>query len=247
MPIEALAIVHPPTTGDQELAQRLFTGFEDASRSVTMYSSRELCALAAEDLTSTTLLVVSPEQCAETSGDEPAFLSRVASAQGRILASVGPVDSPWYRRQRRSSIDFDAVFDVGFVSQNDKHSEVSDVPYHFVFNGLTREEEAFATRLAHTEERTFAWALVGPKNRWHLDLLAELFEHRVDPGGFCFLHNPLTGERTAQPMLSRSGLSAVLSKARYYLWGSDTGVAFYESSRFIHALLVGAVPCKIDP
>lgn len=246
MPIETLAIVRPPTTGDQELARRLLTGCKDASPSVAVYSSRELCALTVEALRRITLLVVSPGQCVKTSGDQEAFLSSAASAQKRILVSVGPVESPWYRRRLKSSIHFDAVFDVGFASQKDKHSEASDVPYHFVFNGLTRGEEPFVTTSAQSEVRPIPWALVGPRNRRHLDLLAELFEHRVDPEGFCFLYRHLTSKRTAQPMLSSSGLSAVLSKARYSLWASDRDVAYYESFRFIRALLAGAVPCKID-
>jgi hypothetical protein len=181
MQIETLAIVRPPTTGNQELASRLSKGFRDASHSVAVYSSPEVCALAAEDLSNTTLVVASPGQCMEASGDESVFLSKVACARKRILASVGPVHSPGYLGRLRRGIHFDAVFDLGFASQSDNHSEVSDVPYHFVFNGLTREEEPFATESAHTVERTIPWALVGPRNQRHLELLAELFEHKVDP------------------------------------------------------------------
>ena len=97
MQIETLAIVRPPTTGDHELASRLAKGFEDASHSVAIYSSPELCALDAEDLGGATLLVASPGRCIETSGDESVFLSKVARAKKRILASVGPVDSPGYK------------------------------------------------------------------------------------------------------------------------------------------------------
>jgi hypothetical protein len=247
MQIETLAIVRPLTTGDQELASRLTKGLQDASRSVATYSSPEVCVLATEDLSDTTMLIVSPSQCIETSGDPSAFLSRVAGAQKRILGSVGPVDRPWYRRRLSTGISFDAVFDIGFVSQGDHHSDVSEVPYHFVFNGLTREEEPWVTESAHAGERTIPWALVGPRNHRQLELLAELFEHRVDPRGFCFLRVPLRSKAAAEPTLSRSGLSAVLSKARYFLWSSDRGVAYYESFRFIQALLAGAVPCKIDP
>jgi len=42
-------------------------------------------------------------------------------------------------------------------------------------------------------------------------------------------------------------LSAVLSKARYYLWGAERDGMYYESFRFIVPLLAGTVPCKIDP
>lgn len=247
MQTETIAIVRPPTTGDQELASRLTKGLKDASHGVATYSSPEVCVLTTEALSDTTMLIVSPSQCVETSGDHSAFLSRVAGAQKRILGSVGPVDTPRYRGRLSTGISFDAVFDVGFVSQRDQHSDVSEVPYHFVFNGLTREEEPWATESAHTGERTIPWALVETRNHRQLEFLAELFEHRIDPTGFCFLHVPLRSKAAAEPTLSNSGLSAVLSKARYLLWTSDRGVAYYESFRFIQALLAGAVPCKIVP
>jgi hypothetical protein len=248
MQIETLAIVSPPTTGDQELASRLIEGSRDASHRVVTYSPPELFALSAEDLGGTALLVVSPRQCIEASGDEPAFLSKVASAQKRILASTGPVDSQWYRRRLRRGIPFDAVLDLGFASQGDMHSEVSDVPYHFVFNGLTREEEPLAEEPANPAERTIPWVLVGPKNDRNRNLLAELVEHDFDPRGFCLLHARLKNMPAAVPMmLSGPQLSAVLSKARYYLWGTDRDVTYYESFRFIDSVSAGTVPCKIDP
>jgi hypothetical protein len=247
MQIETLAIVRPPTTGDQNLASRLSKGFRDASHSVQVYSSPEVCALAQEDLNHTTLVLVSPGKCIEASGDEPVFLSKIACARKRILASVGPVHRQGYLARLRRGIQFDALFDLGFASQRDTHSDVSDVPYHFVFNGLTREEEPLAMEPANQAERTIPWVLVGPRNQRHLELLAELFEHKVDPKGFCFLRVPWRSREAAEPMLSSSGLSAVLSKAEYFLWSGDRSVAHYESFHFIHALLAGTVPCKIDP
>jgi hypothetical protein len=247
MQIQTLAIVRPPTKGDQNLASRLSKGFRDSSHSVALYSSPEVCALAPEDLTNITLLVVSPRQCIEASGDEAVFLSNVARARTRILASVGPVHSPGYLARLRRGIHFDALFDLGFASQKGSHSEVSDIPYHFVFNGLTREEEPLAQAPPNRAERTIPWVLVGPRNQRHLELLAELFEHRVDPKGFCFLRVPWRSKAAAEPTLSSSGLSAVLSKAEFFLWSGDRSVAYFESFHFIHALLAGSVPCKVDP
>jgi len=247
MQIEPLAIVRPPATGNHELASRLVKGFGDSSRSVAVYSPPELCALTAEDLGSTALLVESPGQCLETSGDEPTFLSKLASAQKRILVSIGPVDSPWYRGRLKKDIPFDAVLDLGFTSQSDRHSEVSDVPYHFVFNGPTRDEEPLAEEPTNPAERTIPWMLVGPKSDRNRHLLAELFEHGVDPGGFCLLHARLKNMGAPGPMLGGPQFSAVLSKTRYYLWGAERNVPYYESFRFIESLLAGAVPCKIDP
>src|SRR5215208_1858984 len=183
MQIETFAIVRPPTMGDQEPASRLLKGFGDASHSVIVYSSPEVCALAPEDLSNTTLLVASPRQCIETSGDEPVFLSKVACARKRILASVGPVHSPAYLARLRRGIHFDALFDLGFASQEDRHYEVSDVPYHFVFNGPIREEEPLAEEPANQAERTIPWVLVGPRSDRNRDLLGALFELQINPGG----------------------------------------------------------------
>jgi hypothetical protein len=247
MQIETLAIVRPPSTGAQELASRLLRGFRDASQGVAVFSPAELCSLDLGDLSNTALLLESPGQSIEASGDEPTFLSRVASAQKRILASAGPVDTPWYRGRLRKDIPFDAVIDLGFASQRDKHAEFSDVPYYFVFDGLTSQEEPLAEEPANQGERTIPWVLVGPKNGRNRGLLAELFEECVDSGGFCLLHARLKNTAEPVPMLGGPQLSAVLAKARYYLWGGDRDVPYYESFRFIGPLLAGTVPCKIDP
>jgi hypothetical protein len=212
-----------------------------------VYSSPEVCALASEDLNNTTLLVVSPGQCIEASGDELLFLSKVACAHKRILASVGPVHSPRYLGRLRRGIHFDALFDLGFASQEDRHSEVSEVPYHFVFNGPIREEEPLAEEPANQAERTIPWVLVGPRSDRNRDLLGALFELQINPGGVCLLHARPKNLVPPEPMLGGPQLSAILSKARYYLWAAERDVVYYESFRFIDSLLAGTVPCKIDP
>jgi hypothetical protein len=247
MQMGTLAIVRPPTTGDQELVLRLTKGFEDASLGFEVYSSPELCALVPENLPNITLLVASPSQCIETSGDQEAFLSQVACARRRILATAAPVESPGYRGRLRSGIDFDAVFDVGFVSQRERHGEVSDVPYHFVFNGLIRDEEPVAEEPSHPEERTIPWVLTGPRSEGNKNLLAELFEHKIDRSGLCLLQSRTRSRAGVELLPGSRGLLAVLSKARYYLWGSDRDVPYYESFRFSEPLLAGTVPCKVDP
>jgi hypothetical protein len=247
MQIETLAIVRPPTTGDQALASRLSKGFRDASHSVEVYSSPEVCSLAPEDLSNTTLLVVSPKECIEASGNKPVFFSKIAFARKRILASVGPVHRPGYLARLRRGIHFDALLDLGFASQKNSHSEVSDLPYHFVFNGLTRVEEPLAQEPANQAERTIPWILVGPKSDRNRDLLGALFEHQINPGGLCLLHARLKNPASPELMLDGPQLSAILSKARYYLWGAEREGMYYESFRFIVPLLAGTVPCKIDP
>ena len=248
MQTDTLAIVRPPWAGDQQLASRLSKGSRDASYSVAVYPSPEVCALAPQDLSNTTLLVVSPGHCIEASGDEPAFLSKVARARKRILASVGPVQSPRYLRRLRRGIHFDALFDLGFVPQEEIHSQLSEVPYHFVFNGLTREEEPLAKEEpVNHEERTIPWVLVGAKNVRNRDLLGALFEYQIDPGGVCLLNARAKNTTPPEPVLGGPQLSAILSKARYFLWGAEHDMLYYESFRFIGPLLAGTVPCKIDP
>jgi hypothetical protein len=247
MKMETLAIVYPPSAGDHELASRLSKGFEDTPRSVAMYPSPEVCALRGEELSNTTLLVASPGECIEKSGDEETFLSKLARARKRILASASPVHSPGYLGRLRRGIDFDAVFDLGFASQNDAHAQVSDVPYRFVFNGLTPEEEPLAEEPSDPAGRKIPWVLVGPKSDRNRELLGELFEHGVEPGGFCLLQARVMSKTSARPLLGAHGLSAILSRARYFLWGADRDAAYYESFRFIEALVAGTVPCKIDP
>jgi hypothetical protein len=202
MQTETLAIVRPPTTGDQNLASRLSKGFRDASHRVAVYSSPEVSALAPDDLSNTTLVIVSPGQCIETSGNEGAFLSKVARARKRILASVGPVQSPRYLRRLTRGIHFDALFDLGFVSQRDSHYKVTNLAYHFVFNGLTREEEPLAKKEpVNHEERTIPWVLVGARNDRNRDLLGALFEYQIDPGGVCLLNARAKNMTPPEPVL----------------------------------------------
>jgi hypothetical protein len=247
MHIETLAIVRPPTTGDQDLTSRLSKGFRDASHSVAVYSSPEVCALAPKDLRNTTLLVASPKQCIEASGDEPVFLAKVACARKRLVASVGPVHSPGYLARLRRGIQFDALLDLGFTSQKDSHSQVSDLPYHFVFNGLIREEEPLAQEPANQAERTIPWVLVGPRSDRNRDLLGAMFELQINPGGLCLPQARTKNLIPPEPTLGGPQLSAILSKSRYYLWGAERNGMYYESFRFIVPLLAGTVPCKIDP
>jgi hypothetical protein len=248
MQTDTLAIVRPPRAGDQQLASRLSKGSRDAQYNVAVYPSPEVCNLASEDLSNTTFLVVSPGHCIEDSGDEKAFLSKVSRARKRILASVGPVQSPRYLRRLTRGIHFDALFDLGFVPQKESHSQVSEVPYHFVFNGLTRKEEPLAKEdPLNQQERTIPWVLVGARNERNRDLLGALFEYQIDPAGVCLLNTRAKNMTQPEPVLGGPQLSAILPKARYFLWGAERDMLYYESFRFIGPLLAGTVPCKIDP
>jgi hypothetical protein len=253
-----LLIVHPESEGAlyreyQEpdplllaaLARRLFASCRERSWEIAVCSSRELLDMTTDQLSRATPAVVDPLECAATSGDEPVFFSKLSSARKRIMVLAEAVESTRYGQQFRLPTNFDAVFDVGFVSQRDKHL-FPEVPYHFVFNGPTREEEQVLAELSPSQERCIPWAVVGPRTPNYLNLVAELMDYKLYPGGFCFLQHPSHQGRKGAGLLSYSGLSAVLSKTKYYVWSSDDSSAYYESFRFLQALLVGAVPCKID-
>ena len=199
------------------------------------------------------MLMVNPLQCIRTSGNGPALLSAVASAHKRILASVEPVESAWYGEQFTIPVHFDAVFDIGFVPQQEKH-RLSDVPYHFVFNGPTKREEQTIAGLSPPQKRSIRWALAGYPTAGRLALATQLTEE-WDAGGFVFMPGkpgrPASDRSTWRPALARhekispSGLAAVLSETSYYVWTSAHDFSHYESLRFVAALRAGAVPCKL--
>ncbi len=258
-----LLIVYPAGsdhTFHQELARCLFTACKEELREVALCSSRELRNMTTEQLSTATLAVVNPVECAATSSDRSDFFSSATSsdrsdffsklslARKRIMVLAEAVVESTRGPQSRLPVNFDAIFDIGFVSRKDEHP-FPDVPYHFVFNGPTKEEEQIIAELAPSQQRYIPWAVVGPQDSNHLNLLAELMDYKLHPGGLCFLEPALQqgkGKGERKGLLSSSGLAAVLSKTNYCVWGSNDSFAYYESFCFIQALLVGAVPCKID-
>lgn len=228
----------------RELARRLFTALKERSREATLTSTRELCETVTDLSHNAILAVVDPVECAATSNDRSKFFAKLNSAGKRIAISVEAVEDARYSQHLRLSVDFDAIFDVGFVSQSAKHPN-GDVPYYFVFNGPTKWEEQTIAELPLSRERPIPWAVVGHQTPEHLRVVAELIDHKRYPGGFVFLQ-PLIRMRKRGSPLSSSELAAVLSQSRFHLWSAQRSSAHYESSRFIEALLAGAVPCKID-
>jgi hypothetical protein len=262
MSVSSIVIVRPDVEGvfrqsilHKELAWRLLVACKDGAQpEADVYTSRQLCALPDKELRDATLLVISPFECVGTSGNRLAFVAAFASARKRILASVEPVGSPWYEKQFMFPLRFDAVFDVGFFSREDQH-RLSEVAYHFVFNGPTKDEERTITELSPPRDRPIRWALVGYPTAGRLELAAQLTEE-LDPGGFVFMPgkpsrpNPDGSPVSPQPLaphekISPSGLAAILSRSSYYVWTQAHDFVHYESFRFVAALRAGAVPCKI--
>jgi hypothetical protein len=227
------------------MARRMFAACSERSQEVAIHSSRELLEVPADQLSRVTATVVDPLECAATSGDEPLFYSKLSSTLKRIIVLAEPVESVRYGQQFHLPVTFAAIFDIGFVSQEKRHSPY-EVPYHFIFNGPTREEKQMVAELSPSQERCIPWAVVGPRTLNHINLIAELMDHKLYPGGFCFLPHHTQQGRRGTGLLSHAGLTTILSKTNYYVWNSDYSLAHYESFRFIRALLAGAVPCKIE-
>ncbi len=228
----------------QELARRLFIACKEKLREVALFSSRELGNVATDQLSSATLVVLDPIECAATSSDRSEFISKLALARKRIMVLTEAVEGTGDEPQVQLPVDFDAIFDIGFVPRRDKYP-FAEAPYHFVFNGPTKEEERVIATLSPSK-RYIPWAVVGPQDLDHCNLVAELTNYKLDTGGFCFLQPSFSQGKKGKGLLSSSGLTAVLSKTSYCVWSSDDSFAYYESFRFIQALIAGAVPCKVD-
>lgn len=197
----------------------------------------------ADRIASVTVAVVSPWECVRWIASKEKFLSQIALARKRILVLAEAVETGWFTRQFELPVQYDALIDVGFASQKHKLPNF-ELPYRFLFNGPTRQEEQKMARTPSSERR-IPWTFVGHSKEDRVKLAAELVE-KIDPGGFLFLPKPGSGVKEGKGAISPSGLASVLSQTRYYVWRSHHEFAYYESFRFIDAILQGAVPCKID-
>jgi hypothetical protein len=233
----------------QVLARRLATAFEELSQEARLCAATELSDMDAGELADTTLMLVNPVDCAYKISDRAKFFSRVSAAQKRIMVLAEAAGTRWLRGQFKLGLQFgmpiryDALFDVGFVSQAHSSDDLK-VPYRFLFNGPTRQEEAILKRPT-LSQRPIPWAIVGHKTDGRVGLVEDLME-RFDPGGLVFLSRPGSGLRKGEGSIGPSGLASALSRTRYYVWISHHEFMYYESFRFVEAILVGAVPCKID-
>lgn len=226
------------------LARRLAEACKENSWEVSLRAASELNNVSADRLRDATLVVVNPSECSYRVGDAEGFFSRLSAARKRVMILAEAIENKWFEAQFRLPVRYDLLIDVGFTSQREKLSGF-DVPYRFLFNGPTLREELMIQRAAPSERRHIPWAFVGHSREDRSKLAAELVE-RLDPSGFVFLPNPGTGMVRGTGKIGPSGLASVLSKTRYYIWRSHHEFMYYESFRFIEALLAGAVPCKID-
>jgi hypothetical protein len=248
---DTLTIVFPPSGNFsyRDLARRIAVACEEIAQPVELCAAHKVNLLAEESLKDRVYVLVMPSECLGSIDNTGTFLSRVASAKKRILLIGEPVEDEACEAQLDLPIAYDALVDVGFVSQEAKAADLP-VPYHFLFNGPTRSERQTLQGVASDEKRGIPWTLVGTMVPKRVSLVAELVE-RVDPGGFVFMPKSRMPRRktllaTDHWRISPFELSKVLRRTRYYVWCSRHEFKHFESFRFVDALLAGAVPCKID-
>jgi hypothetical protein len=192
-----------------------------------------------EDWLATSIaLVVNPAECALSGPDG---LKRLRVARRRIAVLADHVQTNWFAIQFDAGLEIDAIIDVGFVPQ--EHDHPSGVPYIFLYNAPLHDE-ADQIKKQVPGSRPLTWALVGHATSERAALADALLED-LGPRGFVFLPS-LRPVRAHGGLLSPTALDRLLSATSCYVWCSHHRWAYYESFRFLDAMLAGAVPCKIE-
>ncbi|MBX6765019.1 MAG: hypothetical protein IRY88_15285 [Rubrobacteraceae bacterium] len=242
---ENLKIVYPSrgSSFHFRLATKLHETLENSGKSVDLMDSARVRDVYEKSLAESTLLIVNPWECAYEIGDRKRLFKRMREAKRRIAVLAEAVEIEWFKRQFRLPLSYDAVIDIGFVSQQEKLKSDFDVPYFFLYNAPTLEEKQALER-GINDERPIPWAFVGHFRQERARLAAKLIQG-LNPRGVVFL--PKGGVvKEGQGTIGPLGLSALLSKTKFYVWSSHHEFPYYESLRFIEALTVGCVPCKVD-
>src|SRR5690242_3382076 len=129
---DRMLLVVRPERGNafyNELAERLFSALCEFHQSVRLVPAGDV----PNDVATTSLILVNPMECALSGGD---FVAAAARARTRVAALAECAETKWYRDQFRiDGLTLDAIHDVGFESQEDRHT--GGAPYHFVFNGMS--------------------------------------------------------------------------------------------------------------
>jgi len=184
--------------------------------------------------------VVNPVECALSSYEALGLLGRARSCTA-VLAECA--ETKWYRNQFHLGVPFDDIIDVGFVDQSHLHG-FEHVRYRFLFNAPLRREAAAIAAATPAAARTFAWAMVGNSTPRRIRLSHDLLT-TFGPTGFLFLPK-IRPVRPGEGMLSPANLRRVLDQTGLYVWCAHHEYSYYESFRFLDAVVAGALPCKID-
>jgi hypothetical protein len=190
-------------------------------------------------LETSTVLVVNPAECALSGADG---LKRLECARRRVAVLADHVQTNWFANQFDAGLKIDAIIDVGFVRQ--EHDHPSGVPYIFLYNAPLHDE-ADQIKKQVPGVRPLTWALVGHATSERAALAEDLVDD-LGTRGVVFLPS-LRPVRAHGGLLSPAALDRLLSAASCYVWCSHHRWAYYESFRFLDAMLAGAVPCKIEP
>ncbi len=189
-------------------------------------------------LKSATALVVNPAECSLSGSRD---LARLERARRRIAVLADHVHTDWFAAQFETHLEIDAVIDVGFVPQ--EHEQPSGLPYIFLYNAAL-QGEAEQIRAQSPGPRPLPWAVVGHSTPERAALAKDLVDH-LGAEGIVFLPS-LRPVRAGGGMLSPAALGRVLSTSSLYVWCAHHRWAYYESFRFLEAMLAGAVPCKVE-
>ena len=246
MTMEDKFLIIYPQSGNafyEELGRRLVAACEESSRDAALYPAAAVCEMKESSLDDATVMMIAPAQCYNGLPDRNKFSSLVSRARKRIIFLAESVETVWFENQFKVPVEFDALIDLGFVSQEEKLDGFG-LPYLFLFNSPTREEKEEMMR-AGLYGRTIPWATVGHDRGGRVDLADDLVR-KFDPRGFVFLPPSGVLIRKENGMIGPDGLHALLCKTRYYVWKSLHDFDYYESFRFREALRAGAVPCKLD-
>ena len=242
---DELLVVYPQSGHDlyKEMGQRLVAARKENSRNGTLVSAAAVSEMKRNQLSGKTVAVLGPAQCYWGIPRKDELSLRLAEARSRLAVFPIPVETEFFGNQFNVPIEFDALVDVGFVSQEPKLVDF-ELPYVLLFNSPTREEKRRIEKAA-SYKREVPWAMVGHNNGGRVELSHELMQ-RFDPRGFVFLPQSGISVRKDRGMLDPRGLDALLRRTQYYVWNGQHKVTYYESLRFREAILAGAMPCKIE-
>jgi hypothetical protein len=207
---------------------------------VRLEPASELGGLDQDWLATATALVVSPSR-RDLSGLPALSVLRRAR---RLVAVVGDHDdADWPALVCGSGLDVDAILDIGFAPREHGHRLVARI---FLHNAPSAAETALI-RSRVAGGRPLPWALVGHATPARVVLADALTKH-LAADGIVFLPSDRP-ERSGGggARLGAVDLTRLLEATTYYVWCSRTGAPYYESHRFLDAVLAGAVPCKIEP
>lgn len=181
-------------------------------------------------------------------GRENVLRERVAGRARRSVVSAECAETTWYRRQFQDGIAWSDMVDIGWFPQTIP-LELSEVPYRFLFNGLTNAERVVIADMfdridTEFDRREIPWTFIAAMTPDRVAFADDLVAW--EPRGFVFLP-PVGPARPDSGRIERHHLDRILRASKLYIWRAHHDFPYFESFRVIDALLRGAFPVKIDP